>query len=103
MASDVDAAGGTLEAGPTVLYQRRHLDRLAARLAAAGYAMLPLDDAPGADGGGDVLDRFVDLPPYPHEGGPLFGALDAPHLRLALDGFPVTSAGIVVKAGQGAP
>lgn len=92
------ASGDTLESGPTVLYQRRHLDRLAARLAAAGHAMLPLDDAPGAG----VLDRFVDLPPYPHEDS-LLGALDAPHLRLALEGYPVTSVGIVARAGQTSP
>lgn len=95
---NLDAAGGTLETGPTVLYQRRHLDRLAARLAAAGHEMLPLDNPPAAG----VLDRFVDLPPFPHEASP-FDALDAPHLRLALDGYPVTSVGIVVKAGQTPP
>lgn len=97
---NLDAAGPTLEDGPTVLFQRQHLDRLAGRLAAAGHAMLPLDDAAGA---AEVFDRFVDLPPYPHQGGPL-GPLDAaPHLRLSLDGFAATSVAIVAKARPTSP
>jgi SAM-dependent methyltransferase len=96
---NLDATGPTLEDGPTVLYQRRHLDRLAERLAAEGHAMLPLDDAKGAAG---VFDRFVDLPPFPHHDSP-FGPLHGPHLRLSLDGFPVTSVGIVAKAGPTPP
>ena len=92
---NLDAEGGTMRGGPTVLYQRRHLDRLAARLAAAGHHMLPIDEAPGTE----VFDRFVDLPPYPHEASPFAPPADTPHLRLTLDGFPATSVGIVAMAG----
>ena len=95
---NLDARGGTLGRGSTVLYQRRHLEALAQRLAAAGHRMLPLDDGHG-DG---MLDRFVDLPPQEHEAPPL-GAIFPPHLRLSVRGFPVTSAGIVVVAGSGRP
>ena len=56
---NLDGEGGTLRRGSTVLYQRRHLDALAGRLAAAGHRMLPLDDGHGEG----MLDRFVDLPP----------------------------------------
>ena len=89
---NTDAAGGTLRFGSTVLYQRRHLDALSRRLAEAGHRMLPLDDAAG----GGPLDAFVDLPPF-EEGEP--GAWQPPHLRLSIRGYPVTSAGIVVRAG----
>lgn len=89
---NVDPDGETLEAGGTVFYQRRHLDRLARSLAAEGHEMLPIQDAPGAP---KLFDRLVDLPPYPHQGGPA----DTPHLRLALAGHTVTSAGIIVRAG----
>ncbi|MBX9698425.1 MAG: class I SAM-dependent methyltransferase [Acetobacteraceae bacterium] len=101
MEFNLDGAGGTIEDGPTVLFQRRHLDTLAARLAAAGHAMLALDDG-GAEPPA-VFDRFVDLPPYPHEPWSLGPLWHAPHLRLALEGYPVTSVGIVAKAGPTAP
>lgn len=89
---NVDPDGETLEAGGTVFYQRRHLDRLALSLAAEGHEMLPIQDPPGAP---KLFDRLVDLPPYPHQGGPA----DTPHLRLALAGHTVTSAGIIIRAG----
>ncbi len=93
---NLDPSGETLASGSTVLYQRRHLDRLAADLAADGHSMLPLQGSAEAPG---FFDRLVDLPPYPHEG----GAADAPHLRLALAGHTVTSAGLVIRAGPGRP
>jgi hypothetical protein len=91
---NVAPAGGTLATGPTVLYQRRHLERLARALAAEGHAMAPLQDPPGSP---LLFDRLVDLPPYPHQGGPA----DAPHLRLALAGHTITSVGLIIRAGGG--
>lgn len=88
-----DAAGPTMGVGPTVLYQRRHLDRLAASLAEAGHAMLPLPEA----GEAGVLDRLVDLPPFGRHDGTA-----PPHLRLALDGYTVSAAGLIVRAGPAA-
>jgi SAM-dependent methyltransferase len=94
---NLDQAGGTIGRGTTVLYQRRHLAALAERLSAAGHTMLPLDDAPGSG----VLDRFVDLAPFGPgpglEASPL-GAITPTHLRLSVRGYPVTSAGIVIRA-----
>ncbi len=93
---NLDPDGATLARGPTVLFQRHHLDRLAARLAAAGHRMLPLA---GDAATGEVLDRYVDLPPFPHDGQPFGTAPEAPHLRMALDGFAVTSVGLIIRAG----
>jgi hypothetical protein len=95
---NLDAEGETLAQGNTVLYQRRHLEALAARLAALGHAMLPLDHLhpPG------IMDQFVDVPPY-EEGQVPLGHLSPPHLRLSIAGYPSTSVGIVVKAGQPRP
>lgn len=93
---NLDPAGDTLREGSTVLYQRRHLDALAERLAAAGHRMLPLDVAQGPG----MLDRFVDIPPFEPDRVPL-GVLSPPHLRLSIAGYPATSAGIVVVAGPG--
>ena len=92
---DLDPTGEDLARGPTVAYRHRHLERLARSLAARGHRMLPLDEAP-AEG---AFDRLIDLPPYAPPGGP---GSDAPHLRLALDGRPVTSVGLVLRAGGGA-
>jgi SAM-dependent methyltransferase len=95
---NLDEAGETLSQGGTVLYQRKHLEQLAARLAAQGHRMLPLDHAhpPG------IMDQFVDVPPF-EEGRVPLGPLSPPHLRLSISGYAATSVGIVVIAGQGAP
>lgn len=96
----LDGSGGTIRRGPTVLYQRRHLDRLAGRLEAVGHVMLPIDAAGGA---ATAFDQFVDLPPYPLDPS-FFGALEhVPHLQLAPAGHPVTSVGIVAKTGPTRP
>ncbi len=92
---NLDGAGGTVGRGSTVLYQRRHLERLAARLAAEGHRMLPLDDNQGPG----MLDRFIDLAPLLEAEGPPLGPLFPPHLRLSVQGYPVTSAGILVVSG----
>lgn len=91
---NLNPEGRTLRRGPTVLYQRRHLEALAGRLAAEGHRMLPLDDqhVPG------IMDQFVDIPPFGDGHVPL-GHAGPPHLRLSVGGFPATSAGIVVIAG----
>lgn len=107
-------AGETLSQGSTVLFQRRHLATLADRLAARGHRMLPLDhlqpqgtaeeaaqDGPQVVPLG-IMDQFVDLPPFEDGRVPL-GPLSPPHLRLSVAGYPSTSVGIVVMAGQTPP
>ena len=95
---NLDEAGETLSAGNTVLYQRRHLEALAARLAALGHRMLPLDHAQGPG----ILDQFVDVPPY-EEGRVPLGHLSPPHLRLSISGYPATSVAILAIAGRTGP
>jgi hypothetical protein len=86
--------GPTVARGPTVLYQRRHIERLADRLAAAGHRLLPVDFAPGEG----VLDRFVDLPPFATPQGTL-PVPDVPHLKKSAREHVATSLGLVVVAG----
>jgi SAM-dependent methyltransferase len=72
--------------GPTVLFRRRDMVDLAARLEAAGHEVAAFDLDPGSG----VLDEFVDLPPF----------LDEPLLRLAFREFTTTSIALVIRAGR---
>jgi SAM-dependent methyltransferase len=92
---NLDEAGGTVERGGTVLFQRRHIETLGARLAAAGHRLLPVDFTPGEG----VLDGFVDLPPFSDKAGaPVVP--DTPHLALKLGAYRTTSIGLIVRAGR---
>jgi 2-polyprenyl-3-methyl-5-hydroxy-6-metoxy-1,4-benzoquinol methylase len=75
----------TVSEGGTVLFRRRDLEGLAARLAAHGHVMAPLDVDPGAG----RLDQYLDVAPY----------RDEPHLKLALMGYAATSIGLIVQKG----
>jgi len=77
----------TLADGPTVLYRKRDIDSLAARLEAKGHVVAPLD----YDAGDGVLDRYVD-------GRPWVQWADRPVLRVDLDGFVSTSFALVITA-----
>ncbi|WP_431282012.1 SAM-dependent methyltransferase [Humitalea sp. 24SJ18S-53] len=89
---NIDPDGPTISRGTTVLFQRRHIEELGRRLAAKGHTLLPVDFDPGQG----VLDGFIDLPPYPYEGGPL-RVPDAPHLKLSVLGYAATSIGLIVR------
>lgn len=82
--------GETLDDWPTVLYQKRHLVELAERLRAKGYQVVEFDFDPG----GGIMDRLVDIPPWHHD----LLTPPAAHLKLSIDGFTCTSAGMVVRA-----
>jgi SAM-dependent methyltransferase len=82
--------GETLDDWPTVLYQKRHLVELAERLRARGYQVADFDFDPG----GGIMDRLVDVPPWDHD----LLTPTAAHLKLSVDGFTCTSAGMVVRA-----
>ena len=96
---NIEADGPTIDNWPTVLFQRRHFEALAERLHAKGHRVAPLNFDPGDK----VLDKFVDLPPWEHDdnNGSLAPWLGhGRHLKVAVDGFICTCAGIVVtKAG----
>ncbi|HSD17618.1 MAG TPA: class I SAM-dependent methyltransferase [Thermomonas sp.] len=91
----------TVDNWQTVLFQRRHFQQLAERLAAKGHTML----GPDFDVGDGVLDGFVDVPPYTWdtEERDIMAwdkrAKPVAHLKLAVDGFPTTCFGIVVRKG----
>jgi SAM-dependent methyltransferase len=88
-------SGPTIERGVTVLYQRRHIEALAARLSAAGHEVLPID----FDAGGGMLDGFVDLPPFAASDGAA-PVPDTPHLRKALGEHAATSIGLVIRRAR---
>jgi len=91
----------TVDNWQTVLFQRRHFQQLAERLAAKGHVML----GPDFDVGDGVLDGFVDVPPYTWDSGQREvmawdkRAKPVAHLKLAVDGFPTTCFGIIVRKG----
>jgi SAM-dependent methyltransferase len=74
----------TIESGATVLYRQRDLKWLVEHLQRQGHQIASLDLAPGDQ----VLDRFVDVPPYEQ---------CEPHLALDIMGFASTSVAIIVQ------
>jgi len=89
--------GGTVDNWPTVAFQRRHMERITARLRAQGHKVAPFDYSLG-DG---PLDRFVDLPPFSHDLPEHINKWlgDPAHIKLAMDGLVVTCIGIAVEKG----
>ena len=86
----------TLDNWPSVLLQRRHIETLAEELEAAGYAPRKLDFHMGHQ----PLDRFVDMPPFNLDRTESFETLwrdgwQGAHLKVSVDGFPVTSFGLI--------
>lgn len=75
----------TVDHMDTVLFRRRDLEEMAARLTALGHYVAPFDFDPGVD----PLDTYIDAPPYRVE----------PHLKLALWGYSITSVGLIIRRG----
>lgn len=95
---NIDNDGPTIDNWMTVLFQRKHLEELAARLAASGHHVAPLN----FDFGSQVMDNFIDLPPWlhdmPKDNQERFGS--PAHLKLSIDGFVSTSFGIIITKSQ---
>ncbi|QYU66614.1 class I SAM-dependent methyltransferase [Leptolyngbya sp. 15MV] len=72
----------TLELPSLALFRRRDIERLAARLIAAGHTVAPLNFHPGHE----ELDEVIDVPPY-----------SRPHLKLLVAHYTITSIGLIVR------
>jgi 2-polyprenyl-3-methyl-5-hydroxy-6-metoxy-1,4-benzoquinol methylase len=92
---NVEDDGPTIDHWLTVLFQRRHLEAIAAQLRREGHDVAELD----FDYGTGPLDKFIDIPPYAGDpkmdptslvGNPL-------HLKLGIDGFVATCFGLIVR------
>jgi SAM-dependent methyltransferase len=95
---NINPDGPTIDNWPTVLFQQKHFEELAARLRAQGHYVAELN----FDYGDKPMDKFIDIPPWTHNMpkrlSDWFGA--SLHLKLSVDGFPCTCIGILVrKAG----
>ncbi len=75
----------TIEAGETVIYRRRDMERLVQLLRDRGHHVEPFNIAPDQH----PFDFYVDVPPY----------VQNPHLRLKLFGYTSTSVGLVIRRG----
>jgi hypothetical protein len=76
----------TVSEGETVIYRRRDMEELVARLRDRGHEVRPFVIGPTAH----ALDYHVDVPPYAHD----------IHLKLLLAGYVSTSVGLVVRRGR---
>jgi hypothetical protein len=91
----------TLDDWRPALFQRRHLEAVAAAWAAQGHAPTPLDFHVGHQ----ALDRFVDIPPFSVDTTEAQANLwrdgwQSAHLKTAIDGFACTSFGLVVRRSR---
>jgi len=90
----------TIDNWPTVLFQQKHFEQVAAELERAGHQVAPLD----FDVGNGAIDRYIDIPPYswdlkkPSSWFDSFG--QRAHLKLNVDGFPCTCFGLIVVKGN---
>lgn len=86
--------GDTIDNWPTVLFQRQHFETLAARLEELGHTITSVS----FDTGNEILDRFVDLPPYHDLPAAMSTIHEHPaHMKLSIDGFTTTCFGIVIQ------
>ena len=84
---NVSSNEDTIAVGDTVLYRRRDIEAIAARLTGQGHEVAPLDFNPGFG----VMDNFIDVPPF----------LSEPVLKIALAGYACTSFGLIVRKAEG--
>jgi SAM-dependent methyltransferase len=93
---NVNAAGPTSNNDPIAMPQRADFEALAAKLAAAGHEVGPLD----FDFGDSAIDRFIDVPPYLNGMDPAIRAQwpgGNPHIKISVYGFPATPFGLWVR------
>jgi hypothetical protein len=90
----------TIDDWPSVLFQRGHIEALAEEMRARGHEPRPLDFHVGHQ----PLDRFIDIPPFDNDRTEAFNGLwrdgwQSAHLKTSMDGFAVTSFGLICRRG----
>ena len=85
----------TIDNWTTVLFQKKHFIDITATLRAEGHDVADLDLSPGTE----ILDRFIDIPPFAHDLTPELTSFAhaVPHLKVSVDGFPATCFGIIIR------
>lgn len=93
---DLGLVGPAPEGASLSLFCQSHLQALAAELTAHGHALAPLD----LSWGNGVLDAYIDMPPYPGDPGEVPGRPEPAHLKMLVDGVPVTRIGLLLHAAS---
>ncbi len=83
---NLSSDGETVTDGPTVIYRKRDMELLVRRLRERGHEVSDLKVAPDTD----PLDNYVDIPP---------NSPGAPHLKLRMSKYNVTSVGLAIRRG----
>ena len=85
----------TIDNWVTVLFQRKHFQQIAERLRAQGHSVAELD----FDVGNQILDKFIDIPPYLNQLPDSIRDSWSPsaHLKLVCDGFVITCFGLIIR------
>ncbi len=86
----------TIDNWGTVLFLRKHFKELYDRLTRQGHKVRPLDLSIGDK----PLDRFIDLPPFPHNYSDFMRSQwgdENSHLKVSVDGFPCTCFGLIIE------
>jgi len=88
----------TIDNWPCVLFQRKHFQEIVERLRGKGHNVAELD----FDVGNQVLDKYIDVPPYPHQLPETMrrGWASGPQLKLVFDGFVITCFGLIICKGD---
>jgi 2-polyprenyl-3-methyl-5-hydroxy-6-metoxy-1,4-benzoquinol methylase len=90
----------TIDNWPTVLFQQKHFEQVAAELERSGHRVEPLD----FDVGDGAIDRYIDIPPYSWDLKTPSSWFDSfsqrAHLKLNVDGFACTCFGLIVVKKQ---
>ena len=85
--------GETIDNWPTVLYQKRHFAMLEVMLKEFRLQTSSISSSTPVTNSSTL---YVDVPPYPHDA-TWNGAMQPPHIKLSIDGFPATSIAIIVE------
>lgn len=88
----------TIDNWGSVLFTKKDLSCLSDEIIQAGGLLYSFD----FDMGDGLFDRYIDMPPYPHQsvmgiGSPLPALESCPHIKLLVDGFPATCVGVIIQ------